>query len=255
MCLKLRYNSNNSYWQYCDISNCFLWVPQNWITYADLAHMWQNQCHFYPPNSHLFASPLKTHFPYWPISHIEPGPGQFVLDMVILVAQLQSRELCRESCNSKLRREICVGIKGQTWNVTFSCSTYLTEQYSLRKLSPKLVNLFKLGAWLSQRDLRNPLIWRHTHGIPFGGSLGGKCWAVWEPVSKVKGSLASTSPNTGSSLVDWFHSVRPSFPHSVSALDSFPIWQRWSLSWESVSRAMTYDLGLYLQSDSAMTLQ
>ena len=69
---------------------------------------------------------------------------------------------------ANLRREIYVGIQGQTWNVTFSCSTYLTEQYSLRKLSPKLVNLFKLGAWLSQRDLRNPLIWRHTHGIPFG---------------------------------------------------------------------------------------
>ena len=106
-------SSNNSYWQYCDISNCFLWVPQNWITYTDLAHMWQNQCHSCPPNSHLFASSLKTHFPYWPISRIEPGPGRFVLDMVILVAQLQSRELCRESCKGKFK----------TWNICWDTGT------------------------------------------------------------------------------------------------------------------------------------
>ena len=168
MCLKLQYSSNNSYWQYCDISNCFLWVPQNWITYTDLAHMWQNQCHSCPPNSHLFASSLKTHFPYWPISRIEPGPGGSFWIWSFWWRNFKAGSCAGRVAKANLRREIYVGIQGQTWNVTFSCSTYLTEQYSLRKLSPKLVNLFKLGAWLSQRDLRNPLIWRHTHGIPFG---------------------------------------------------------------------------------------
>ena len=62
--------------------------------------------------------------------------------------------------------------------------------------------------------------------------------------------------------VYWFHFVRLSIPHSVSALylpqfwmDSFHNRHKWSLAWEGVSCIMTFDLDLHLQGHSAMTLQ
>ena len=36
---------------------------------------------------------------------------------------------------------------------------------------------------------------------------------------------------------------------------SFPIWHKWSFAWEGVPCAMTFDLDLYLQGHSAMTLK
>ena len=36
-------------------------------------------------------------------------------------------------------------------------------------------------------------------------------------------------------------------------MGSFPIWHKWSLAWEDVSRAMAFDLGLYPQSHSVVT--
>ena len=53
--------------------------------------------------------------------------------------------------------------------------------------------------------------------------------------------------------------VRPSVPHPVPALwplpfwmDSFHVRHKWSLAWEGVSRAMTFELNLYLQGHSTM---
>ena len=38
-------------------------------------------------------------------------------------------------------------------------------------------------------------------------------------------------------------------------MDSFHIWYKWSLAWEDVSHVMTFDLDLYLQGHSALTLK
>ena len=38
-------------------------------------------------------------------------------------------------------------------------------------------------------------------------------------------------------------------------MDSFHMWHKWSLAWEGVSCTMTFDINLYLQGHSAMTLQ
>ena len=47
----------------------------------------------------------------------------------------------------------------------------------------------------------------------------------------------------------------PALQHVQLWMDSFPIWPKWSLAREGVSCAMTFDLDLYLQGNSAMTLQ
>ena len=66
----------------------------------------------------------------------------------------------------------------------------------------------------------------------------------------------------GCILVSLHLSICPSVLHAVSALsrlqfwiDSFHIRHKWSLAWEKVSHIMTFDLDLYLQGHSAMTLQ
>ena len=44
----------------------------------------------------------------------------------------------------------------QTWTLIWNYNTYLTELCSLRKLSLEVINLFKLGARLSQHERRIP---------------------------------------------------------------------------------------------------
>ena len=48
------------------------------------------------------------------------------------------------------------------------------------------------------------------------------------------------------------HLVVSALQHIQFWMDSFPIWHKWSLAWEDVSHAMTFDLDLYLQGRSAM---